>query len=82
MYNIIFSDTALKQFNKLPQNIKERIIAVLKRCKIRPHSFAKKLVGSPYFRLRTGNYRIIIEIQNNQLQILVIEVGHRRNIYG
>lgn len=82
MYEIILSDNAKKELSKLSQEIKNRIGSVLERIRIRPHYFVKRLVGSKYFRLRVGDYRIIIDIQQDKLIILVIEIGHRKNIYN
>jgi len=61
--------------------MQRRVIVTLERCRIRPYSYVEKLVGSPYFKLRVGNYRIIMDIKNDQLKMLVIEIGHRKNIY-
>jgi len=80
-FEIIFSNFADKQLSKLPFDIQNRIISTLKRCKIRPYIHVKKLVGSKYFRLRVGDYRVIMDIVNSKLLIYVIEVGHRKNIY-
>lgn len=80
-YKVIFSDFADKQLSKLPSNIQKRIVSTLKRSRIRPYAHVKKLVGSQYFRLRVGEYRVILDIRDNQLIIHVIEVGHRKNIY-
>ncbi len=80
-YEIIFSDFADKQLSKLPLDAQNRIVSTLKRCRIRPYSHIKKLVGSKYFRLRIGDYRAILDIIDNKLIIHVIEVGHRKNIY-
>ena len=80
-YEITFSDFADKQLSKLPLDVQNRIVSTIKRCRIRPYPHVKKLVGSKYFRLRTGDYRVILYIINNKLIIHVIEVGHRRNIY-
>jgi mRNA interferase RelE/StbE len=81
MYEIIVSDKAKEQLKKLPQDIRNRIGNVLERIRIRPFYFVKRLVGSPYYRLRVGDYRVILNIQNERLIIFVIEVGHRKNIY-
>lgn len=81
MYSLVYSDTALKQIEKLDKAVKSRIISTLERCRIRPYVHAVKIVGSSYFRFRAGDYRIIIDIKENCLQILVIEVGHRESIY-
>lgn len=80
-YEVTFSDFADKQLSKLPLDTQNRIISTIKRCQIRPHSHVKKLVGSKYFRLRVGDYGVIIDIIENKLIIHVIEVGHRKNIY-
>jgi len=81
MYEIIVSDTAKKELEKLSQEIRDRIGCVLERIRIRPFHFVKKLVGSQYYRLRVGDYRIILDIQQDKLIIFVIELGHRKNIY-
>ena len=41
----------------------------------------KKLVGHQSFRLRVGDYRIVYEIRDAELLILVIKIGHRREVY-
>ena len=81
MYSIEFSKTAEKQFDKQEVGIQERIVSSLERIQIRPFSFVERLVGSPYYRLRVGDYRVIMDIQQDKLIIFVIELGHRRNIY-
>ena len=80
-YEIVFSDKAFKQLKKLENDIQERIIKVLERIRIRPESFVTKIVGDPGFRLRVGEYRVIVDIDNDKLLILVIMIGHRSKIY-
>ena len=80
-YEIIFTDTSRKQFRKLEKDVQERIIKALERIRIRPEAHVKKLVGDPSYRLRVGEYRVIIEIEKDDLIILVIKIGHRKNIY-
>lgn len=81
MYDIEFSKTAEKQFYKLEKNTQIRIISILERIRVRPYPYVKKLIGSPYFRLRAGDYRVILDIKEDKLLILVIEIGHRKQIY-
>lgn len=81
MYQIILSQNAKKFLKKLNKEFKQRIIISLERCRIRPYAHVKKLVGSPHFRLRTGDYRILMSIYENQLKILVIKINHRKRIY-
>jgi mRNA interferase RelE/StbE len=82
LYGIIFSLKAKKQFLKLEKTLQERIVYALERIRIRPESFITKLVGDPGYKLRVGDYRIIMDIDKNNLVILVIKVGHRKNIYN
>jgi mRNA interferase RelE/StbE len=81
LYEIIFSQKAKKQLFKLEKNIQKRIIGSLERIRIRPGSYITKLIGDPGYKLRIGDYRIIMDIDNNNLVILVIKIGHRREIY-
>jgi mRNA interferase RelE/StbE len=82
MYTLIYSAEFLAQLKKLDRWMQERILSTLERIRIRPHLRVKKLVGSPYFRLRVGQYRVILDIRGKTLVIYVLEVGHRRNVYG
>ncbi len=82
LYEIIFSLKAKKQLLKLEKSIQERIISSLERIRIRPEAFVNKLVGNPGYKLRVGDYRVIMDIDNNKLLVLVIKVGHRKNIYN
>ena len=83
MYILIYSEKADKQLGKLPKEIKERIIIALERLRIRPKSCdIKKLVGVAGYRFRVGDYRVIFEKEEEKLLILVIEIGHRKNIYS
>jgi mRNA interferase RelE/StbE len=80
-YEITFTDTSRRQFIKLEKDVQERIITALERIRIRPESYVKKLVGDSGYRLRVGDYRVILDIQKSELIILVIKIGHRKNIY-
>lgn len=78
VYDIIYAEKAKKQLVKLDKFLQERIINSLERCRIRPYSYVKKLVGNPYFRLRIGEMRIIMDIKDNKLHILILEINHRK----
>ena len=81
IYELVYSDEARKQLKKLHKLIQTRIISTLERVRFKPYAYVKKLVGISYFSLRTGDYRIILDIKDNKLVIFVIEVGHRKNLY-
>jgi mRNA interferase RelE/StbE len=47
-----------------------------------PHPYRyKKLKGSEFYRIRIGDYRVIYEINIDELLVLVVRVGHRRKVY-
>lgn len=82
MYELLYSQTALKQLEKLEKSIQQRILNALERLRIRPESYnIKKLIGMQGYRFRVGDYRIIFDIEKDKLQILILQVGHRKNIY-
>ena len=80
-YQVIFSDLAIKQLRKFDKEIGQRIISTLERIRIRPDAYVKKLVGDEGYRLRVGNYRMILDIDKEKLIILVLRIGRRRNVY-
>ena len=80
MYSVVFSDEAKKSFAKLQKEEQSRIVSALGRCQIRPGHFLKRLVGHPYYRLRAGDERIIIDICENRV-LFVITIEHRKKSY-
>lgn len=80
-FQIIWSDSALKELKKLERSVSKRIFAKVSLLENEPYRRVQKLVGSPFFKLRVGDYRIILEIKQEVLHILVIKVGHRSKIY-
>ena len=82
-YSIEFRPSALKSLKRLP---KQEIIKI--KCKIDnlaeqlPNPNITKLKGNNSFhRVRSGSYRIVYEINNDKLVILVVKVGHRKDVY-
>jgi len=78
-YVIEFSDRALEQLKKLERGVQERIVAALERIRVRPMAYIQRLVGTPLYRLRVSDYRIIMDIDKGRLLVLVITLGHRRS---
>lgn len=83
MYELIYSPSALRQLDKLERKIRERIIIALERLRIRPESCdIKKLIGMSGYRFRVGDYRVIFDMEKDKLIILILQIGHRKNIYN
>jgi len=81
LYRVEFSHHAEKQFSKLSSEVQQRVISALERTRIRPKDFLIKLVGSDAYKIRVGDYRIICAFIQEKQIILVLKVGHRKNIY-
>lgn len=81
MYDVLFTDKALKQLKKLEEEIQKRMISVLERIKIRPEHYVTKLVGDTGYKLRVGDYRIIVDIDCGKFVILILKIGHRKSVY-
>lgn len=85
-YSILFSKSFDKQFSKLDKPIQQRIITWIEKTLL-PHPDPKLLGKSlddnlnGLYRFRIGTYRIIGDIDDNQLIILALNVGHRKAIY-
>lgn len=71
---------SLADINKKDQN---RIREAIDSLESDSHPFGvRKIVGSDsMYRIRIGNYRVVYEVQNQQLSILVVDIGHRREVY-
>lgn len=82
MYRIIFGDQPLKFFNKLDKTNQERIGKKIEELKHNPQ-MGVPLVGNlaGLWKIRIGDYRAIYQIKNNELIVLVLKMGHRKNIY-
>ena len=82
IYQIELTARARKSLSKLQKAEIREVQAVLELLKTNPRPPAvKRLKGSKYLRIRLGKIRIIYVIQNEKLLILILDVGHRREIY-
>ena len=81
IYELIYTETALKDLKKLDKRVQERIINALERIQYNPFKYVRKLKGREEYRLRVGDYRVLMRIDKGKLIILIVAVGHRKNIY-
>ena len=82
-YRVEVAPAALRQLRKLDPPARRRVQAAIELLADQPRpSGAKKLDGGEgEWRVRTGDYRIVYEVHDNVLLVLVVAVGHRREIY-
>jgi mRNA interferase RelE/StbE len=80
-YRIIWSESASRQLAKLDHAVARRIFDGVERLRDNPLGQLRRLVGLPHLGLRVGDYRIIIEVKEKELVVLVLKVGHRESIH-
>lgn len=86
-YRIVFTDKAKKQLKKLDKYTASLIIGWLGKNvegSENPSLHGKGLIENRtgQWRYRIGDYRVICEIKDDEIIVLILDVGHRRNIYG
>lgn len=82
MVTVELSDRADEWLADADPPVRERILDKLVDIQDFPEHFLDPLSGSPYYKLRVGDYRCIIDWQREQERLLVRRIGHRRNVYG
>ena len=81
-YKILIKPSAVKELNKIPKKELSKITGRINSLSIDPRpSGCEKLAAQNAYRIRQGSYRIIYTIEDDKLIILVIKVGHRRDVY-
>ena len=82
-YRIAVKRSAAKAIKKIPNPDRKRIIEKIDSlAENLPDPEITKLKGNnPFHKIRTGDYRIIYEVQEEVLVILIVKVGHRKDIY-
>ena len=82
-YKIVPTPKFAKNFKKLDPFVRKQIKSYLNRVTDNPRAKGKALVANRtgQWRYRIGAYRVIVNIQDDELIILALEVGHRRDIY-
>jgi len=81
MYKVIFDDKAIEFLEKLDKKNRERIFNKIMSTKEDPFHFFEKLTKKDLYKLRVGEYRAIADINKNEIRILILLIGHRKNIY-
>ena len=82
VWTVLFSAKAKKDLQGLPFEIKQKIVLKLEEMvQKNPYDYLDKMINSPFYKLRVGMYRGIINIVNDKLIIHVIKIQHRSQVY-
>ena len=82
-YQVALAPAAARQLRKFDPQVRRRIQAAIEllATEPRPPTATRLVGGAGEWRVRTGDYRIVYEIQDERLLVLVLSAGHRREIY-
>jgi len=81
-YRVILPKSVQKELDRLPDDTANRVLARLAALETNPRPpDVKELKGRNGWRIRIGDYRAIYEVHDSAFQVLVITVGHRREVY-
>lgn len=84
LYKLEFTKQAIRALKKLPPQIAGQIQKDIEQLQAapRPPGCLKLKGGSDLWRLRSGDYRVIYQIRDNVLVVVIVDVGHRSSIYN
>jgi mRNA interferase RelE/StbE len=81
-YAVSVLRAAAKQLDKLPEDSRARILEAISDLVKTPRpEGCIKLTGRPAWRIRIGDYRVIYEIDDSLLEVVVVAIGHRKDVY-
>ena len=81
-FELIFKQSVAKDLRQIPKKDVARILKRIEALQAEPRPpGVEKLSGQEKYRIRQGVYRILYEIKNNELIVVVVKIGHRRDVY-
>ena len=82
-WRVELTPEVLKDLKKLDKSVRKQLMEYFKKLESAeaPLSLGKKLANSPYHRFRSGDYRLVCRVFEEQLLILVVLAGHRKEVY-
>ena len=81
-FEVIFKQSVAKDLRQIPKKDVARILKRIEALKEEPRpTGVEKLSGQEKYRIRQGVYRILYEIRNTELIVVVVKIGHRRDVY-
>ena len=81
-YKIYFKKSVLKDLQSIPKKDIKKILKVIESLSNDPRpSGCRKLSGQERYRLRQRQYRIIYSIQDDEISVWIVKIGHRKDVY-
>lgn len=80
-YKVLWSNKAKERLTKIEKKWAAEIIRKVLACSRNPFLYLKRLKGSDTFRLRVGDFRVIIDVDSLSRTLYILTLGHRKDIY-
>ena len=81
-YKIFFKKSVEKDLKSIPPRDLKKILRKIESLRLNPRpTGSEKLTGLERYRIRQGSYRIVYSIQDFELTVWVVKIGHRKEIY-
>jgi mRNA interferase RelE/StbE len=80
-WQVIWSEKSVNQLEKINKKDAQKIYDAVLDCERDPYENVLRLANSQFYRLRVGNYRVILDLQQQKMIIFVIEADNRKRIY-
>jgi mRNA interferase RelE/StbE len=81
-YKLLIKPSAAKELEALPKKDRQRIVAKIRGLSVEPRPpGCEKLSGHDLYRVRQGNYWLLCAVQDVDLLVVIITIGHRREVY-
>ena len=81
-FEILFKESVWKDLKKIPKNQIKQTLSRIEKLKDAPRPIGcEKLTGQELYHVRHRRYRIVYSIQDNELTVWIIKVGHRSSVY-
>ncbi|MGQ0638142.1 MAG: type II toxin-antitoxin system RelE family toxin [Nitrososphaerota archaeon] len=80
-WQVIWSEKSVKQLEKIDKKNAQKIYDYVLDCAQDPFRVVIRLANSQFYKLRVGNYRVILDLQQDKMIIFVVETDHRSKIY-
>lgn len=80
-WQVVWSEKSVKQLEKIDKKDAQKIYDSILECVEEPFRVVIRLTNSPFYRMRVGKYRVILDLQQNKMIIFVVESDHRGQIY-
>ncbi len=80
-YQITWSPKSKNDLKKLEPQLAKRIIRKVTELNLAPYHFIEKMTDVNCWRMRVGDYRVLLDIDEKKKDIQILKVGHRKKIY-